>query len=269
MNSSLVATGWGSLGRCDVHDCIAHLPTWNGPCYNELWLSLVVLSTRCFIPSRKLRNMLTHHICACECVYDNIRAWRFPRYRNFVRGIPLVYCPHKSIDVGFGVFVDVCPNELLNKTLSRWFETPWLSCNVTVMLCSYMYIHMYTERGSNHFRIEIGCIILSSRIECNYNSHRMKSLHGNAFSIFGRLWGENHRSQLNFPHKGPVVQRFDIFFDVSLNKQLIKYLRERWIKMAWRTVDVTVMRNSTELDKCFIWTWLWIPLPNLELIPAA
>ena len=27
VNSSLFATGWGSLGWCDVHDCIAHLLT--------------------------------------------------------------------------------------------------------------------------------------------------------------------------------------------------------------------------------------------------
>ena len=124
--------------------------------------------------------MPTHHICACVCVFDYIIAWRFPRYRHFVRETPLVYFPHKGINVGFGVFVDVCANEMLNKNLScRWFETPWL--------CAY--IHIYTERGSRQFQIEIGSIILSSCVECNCNSHRMKSLHGYVF-----------------PHYWPVVR---------------------------------------------------------------
>ena len=41
--------------------------------------------------------------------------------------------------------------------------------------------------------------------------------HGNAFCNTGPLWGES-TGPVDSPHKGPVIQSFDIVFDVGLNK---------------------------------------------------
>ena len=69
--------------------------------------------------------------------------------------------------------------------------------------------------------------------------------------------------------EGSVVQRCDILFDVSLNKLLSKHSRGRWVGMAWRSFDVTVMINSTESEQWFIKDMGWILLTNLESILVA
>ena len=50
-----------------------------------------------------------------------------------------------------------------------------------------------------------------------------------------------HRSPVDSLHKGPVIRHFDVSFDVSLCKLLNKQSRDRYIKMSWRSFDVTVM----------------------------
>ena len=57
------------------------------------------------------------------------------------------------------------------------------------------------------------------------------------------LWGQNHQSLAGspWPHKGPVMWSFDIYFVVSPNKLLIKQLICRWFEMPWRSCGVSVM----------------------------
>ena len=53
----------------------------------------------------------------------------------------------------------------------------------------------------------------------------------------------NHQSLAGspWPHKGPVMWSFDIYFVVSPNKLLIKQLICRWFEMPWRSCGVSVM----------------------------
>ena len=55
------------------------------------------------------------------------------------------------------------------------------------------------------------------------------------------LCGDIHRSPLGSLHKGPVMQCFDVSFNVSLNKLLNKQSRGRLIEMYWRSFDVIIM----------------------------
>ena len=49
------------------------------------------------------------------------------------------------------------------------------------------------------------------------------------------------RSPLDSNHKGPVMQSYDDFCIVRLNKLLHKHSINRWLDMAWRFCDVTTM----------------------------
>ena len=48
---------------------------------------------------------------------------------------------------------------------------------------------------------------------------------------------------MDSPHKGTLVKRFYVSFDVSQNKLLKEHSGSRWIDVAWRTFVVIVMRN--------------------------
>ena len=49
----------------------------------------------------------------------------------------------------------------------------------------------------------------------------MTSSNGNTFRVTGPLYGE-FTGPGEFPAQRPVTQRFDVFFDLRLNKQLSK-----------------------------------------------
>ena len=55
------------------------------------------------------------------------------------------------------------------------------------------------------------------------------------------LWGV-HRSLVDAPHKGPVMQSFDISFDISLKKLLSKHSSGWWSETPWHSCDTSVMR---------------------------
>ena len=50
-----------------------------------------------------------------------------------------------------------------------------------------------------------------------YVSHMMASSNGNIFRVTGHLWGTSPVAS-DFPAQRPVMRRFDIFFDLRLNK---------------------------------------------------
>ena len=64
---------------------------------------------------------------------------RFPSYWPFVRGIHRspVNSPHNwSVTQSSDVLFAVSPDKLQNKQSScQWFETPWRSCDITVLEC--------------------------------------------------------------------------------------------------------------------------------------
>ena len=51
----------------------------------------------------------------------------------------------------------------------------------------------------------------------------------------------NHWSLVDSLPKEPVMQSFDVSFDVSQHKCLNKQLQGRWIKMSWWSFDIVVM----------------------------
>ena len=53
-----------------------------------------------------------------------------------------------------------------------------------------------------------------------------------------------HWSPVNSPHKGQAAQRFDVFFDIGLNKQWCR----RWFETLWRSCDVTVILEMSCRD---------------------
>ena len=87
-----------------------------------------------------------------EVIHD-VLTWKyFPHYWPFVRGIhqsqliPLTRDQTQS----FGVIFDASPNTLLNKHLScQWFEMPWCSCDVTVIMPEFVK-DMLRIRVPNH-----------------------------------------------------------------------------------------------------------------------
>ena len=54
--------------------------------------------------------------------------------------------------------------------------------------------------------------------------------HPNAFHIIGPLWGESTGHQMVFIHKRPLMQSFDVFFDVGMEKLLNKQSSCQWSK---------------------------------------
>ena len=50
-----------------------------------------------------------------------------------------------------------------------------------------------------------------------------------------------HRSPVDSPHKRPVMQSFDVFFVVRLNKLLNQHSRYRCFETTWRSCDCNIM----------------------------
>ena len=61
----------------------------------------------------------------------------------------------------------------------------------------------------------------------------MTASNGNIFRVNGHLWGEStSHLHVDPPHKErPVMQSFDVFFDLRLNKWSSKQLRRQWFEM--------------------------------------
>ena len=83
--------------------------------------------------------MITHLSTKVSCQRgvvheDVIKTWI--RFRHYWPSA--LISTERPVIRSFDVFFDVSPNKLLNKQSSfRWFETPWYSCDVTVMTIPY------------------------------------------------------------------------------------------------------------------------------------
>ena len=78
---------------------------------------------------------------------------------------------------------------------------------------------------------------------CRYIT--MASWNGIIFRIIHPFVRGIHWSPVDSLHKGPVMRSFDVFFDISVCKQLNKQSRGKWIKMSRWSFDVAVMMPET------------------------
>ena len=89
----------------------------------------------------------------------------------------------------------------------------------------------------------------------------MTSSNENIFRVTGPLYGEftGHRW---IPLTKASDQRFDVFFDLRLNKRFSKQLRRRWFETSSRSLRVTVMKSSktvhTYQDAMCAYTDQWL-----------
>ena len=56
------------------------------------------------------------------------------------------------------------------------------------------------------------------------------------FCITEPLWGESTAVSVGFPSQRPVTRSFDVYFDLRLNKRVIRQSRRWWFETAWRSL---------------------------------
>ena len=132
------------------------------------------------------------------------------------------------------VFFDLCLNKQLSKqSWGWWFETLrrplWRHCNA----CN---CNTCVVPGLNHSVIRlVSCYWLFREIVMiEYQSFAMSS-NGNMFRVTGPLWGET--TGYRWIHlKRSMTRSFDVFFDLRLNKRLIKQSRSQWFETSLQCV---------------------------------
>ena len=79
--------------------------------------------------------------------------------------------------------------------------------------------------------------------------HMMTSSNENIFRVTGPLCGE-FTGPAEFPTQRPVTRRFDVFFDLRLNKRLSKQSWGWWFETPRGHYDVNVMRCKMSVGSC-------------------
>ena len=148
----------------------------------------------------------------------------FPRYWPFVRGIhpsPVKIPRTKASRTrSFDVFFDLRLNKRLSKqSWGWWFETPSQSwCrhrNDNIPLVhGHCLLHLYQLKL---FNTNIWIHTNEMNTEKTWWRHQMET-----FSALLAFCAENSPVTGEFPTQRPVTRRFDVFFDLRLNKQLSK-----------------------------------------------
>ena len=139
--------------------------------------------------------------------------WKgFPHYWPVVRGIhPHVTCvsPHKESVTRAWCFLLCWPTQIIKQSSYRWFEMPWCSYDVTIMVLQACCLHI---------PVYIARVIkanTSGGITVTWQGHPGVSNHTQQIFLwhddvikwkhFPRCWPfvrGIHRSQVNSPHKG-------------------------------------------------------------------
>ena len=88
--------------------------------------------------------------------------------------------------------------------------------------------YFYQAQSVSMIQATIGNSLEGSRSWSAYIM--MTSSKGNIFRVTGALCAGNSPVPLNFPHKRPVTRRFDVFFELLLNKRLSKQSWGRWFE---------------------------------------
>ena len=132
-----------------------------------------------------------------------------------------------------------------------------LYMNVQVLVfCSRCYLSVYSDKNRQFMKTSLSCLppystshymslaivwSLAVNIVYSYNSIHatawyccnivrfMTSSYGNVFHFTGSLWG-NPLVAGRSPSQRPVMQSFDVYFDLHLNKQFSKQLRSWWFE---------------------------------------
>ena len=94
------------------------------------------------------------------------------------------------------------------------------------------------------------------KADMEFWSFRIASLHGSAFRITGPLWGESICLRwTDSLHKWPVMQSFDVSFDVSQNNWLKKRVKWPVISNAFTFLWRHYMLKGSICDECCLWCW--------------
>ena len=138
-------------------------------------------------------------------------------------------------------------------------ESPGDTCCCWVNLTAYTHIHMRVGRDGMRW----GDPGQLTAIVTGHRTLMMTSSNGNIFRVTGH-------SPVNSPHKRPVTQSFDVFFDLRLNKRLSKQSWGRWFEMTsrplWCHCNVSLWAEklinfiTRRPEGC------WSSIPSLSLI---
>ena len=97
----------------------------------------------------------------------------------------------------------------------------------------YIYIYIYRDRTvwrplswSPIFKLSL----CNSFKDWTPFSYMMTSSNINIFALLGPLWEESTTSHRWIPPQRPVPRKFDVFFDLRLNKRLNKHSWRRWFE---------------------------------------
>ena len=86
-----------------------------------------------------------------------------------------------------------------------------------------------------------------------YAEHQMHDvMTWKPFPQYWPLVGGIHWSLVDSPHKGPMMQSFDVFFDASMKKLLNQQLSCWWFEMPCSSCDFTIM-DSGPYQPSMVW----------------
>ena len=174
----------------------------------------------------------------------------------------------RTVMRGFGVFFILCLNKRLSKQSRRgWFDTPsrssWRnrvvnSTKRSGALCRkprqspclqkfifhsenlYRRVGEYSKYMKNIHEPGLRCKFYTTLGLVSWWGHQME-----AFSALLAFCAGNSPVPGEFPSQRPVTRRFDAFFDLRLNKRLIKQWWGWWFEtLSCSNYDVTVMLMS-------------------------
>ena len=146
--------------------------------------------------------------------------------------------PHKGpVTRSLGVHFYVNLNKLLHKWSSYWWlETPWRSCEVNVLDISKETNGLWISLQFSN----IDPLMVATRYELHISKYFYHDdiIKWNHFPRYWPFVRGIHRWPVNSPHKGPVTQSFDVFFDLCMNKRLNKQSWSWWFetpsRQLWR-----------------------------------
>ena len=161
--------------------------------------------------------------------------------------------------------------ELISKP---WYELADYIMNWSLVIPCLGYINVILPKGPY-----LPCLHMAGRAllagyhrhACWTNSFRLGHDEVIKWKHFPRYWPfvwGIHRSPVNSPHKWPVTQTFDVFFDLRLNRRLSKQWWSWWFEMLlhplWRHCNVlhtsnNELFNTTPLPRPMLIYCQWDP----------
>ena len=155
-----------------------------------------------------------------------------------------------------------------NKHMScQSLETPRRSCDVIAMRCLFQQ-YLISRKWVWHKRY--GHLLMTNKLSgilhVGYKLSMMTSSNGNILRVTGHLCGEFTGPRW-IPAQRPVTRRFDIFFDLRLNKRLSKQSRGWWFETLpsplWLHSNAFIMHHSSSP---YLPNHNPIPLINVKLM---